>query len=278
MDRNLVFSFELFGKELSVYWYGIMIAVGILCCFSILMIYFKYAKFETKFADFCFYTVIASIGCGFLFAALFQAFYNYLDNPAGGFKIGSGLTFIGGLIGGVGFYLVIYAFFRTKFTDRLPKLLPILGPCVTVAHGFGRIGCFIAGCCYGKPTNCDYGCYFDTAEKVHPTQLYEAIFLLLLCSVLTFIAFKYRENPNGIAFNEYNVAIYLIAYGTFRFINEFFRGDDRGKLFGAIPPSQFWAIVMVLLGVGYIFAIKHRLFDKFGRFLDIRKNNRNIKK
>ena len=50
------------------------------------------------------------------------------------------------------------------------------------------------------------------------------------------------------------------------------------KLFGAIPPSQFWAIVMVLLGVGYIFAIKHRLFDKFGRFLDIRKNNRNIKK
>lgn len=120
--------------------------------------------------------------------------------------------------------------------------------------------------------------YIEIAEKVHPTQLYEAVFLLILCSVLTFIAFKYKENPNGIAFNEYNVAIYLIAYGTFRFINEFFRGDDRGKLFGAIPPSQFWAVVMVLLGVLYIFAIKHRLFDKFGRWLDIRKNNKSIKK
>ncbi|MBR2024767.1 MAG: prolipoprotein diacylglyceryl transferase [Clostridia bacterium] len=278
MDRNLVFSFELFGKTLSVYWYGVMIAIGILCCFSLFLIYAKCTKFEEKFTDFCFYTIIASIACGFGSAALFQAFYNFLDNPSAGFRFSGGLTFIGGLIGGVGFYLIIYAIFRTKFNDRLPKLLPILGPCVTIAHGFGRIGCFIAGCCYGKPTNCDYGCYFDTSVKVHPTQLYEAIFLLILCGVLTFIAFKYTENPKGIAFNEYNVAIYLIAYGTFRFINEFFRGDSRGKLFGAIPPSQFWAIVMVLLGVGYIFAIKYRLFDKFGRFLDIRKNNKNIKK
>ena len=130
MDRNLVFSFELFGKELSVYWYGVMIAIGILCCFSIMLIYAKYAKFEEKFTDFCFYTVIASIACGFGSAALFQAFYNFLDNPQAGFKFSGGLTFIGGLIGGVGFYLVIYAIFRTKFNDRLPKLLPILGPCV----------------------------------------------------------------------------------------------------------------------------------------------------
>ena len=278
MDRNLVFSFELFGKELSVYWYGVMIAIGILCCFSLFLIYAKYTKFEERFTDFCFYTIICSIACGFGSAALFQAFYNYLANPSAGFRFSGGLTFIGGLIGGVGFYLIIYSIFRTKFNDRLPKLLPILGPCVTVAHGFGRIGCFIAGCCYGKPTNCDYGCYFDTAVKVHPTQIYEASFLLILCAVLTFIAFKYTEKKNGVAFNEYNVAIYLIAYGTFRFINEFFRGDSRGKLFGAIPPSQFWAVVMVLLGIGYIFAIKNRLFDKFGTYLDRKKHNKELKK
>jgi len=277
MDRNLIVSFKLFGMELSIYWYGLMIALGIVGCFTLMMLYFKYAKFEAKFADFCFYLVIASIACGFLFAALFQAFYNYLDNPEAGFRLGSGLTFIGGLIGGVGFYLIIYAFFRTKFNDRLPKLLPILGPCVTIAHGFGRIGCFIAGCCYGIPTNSSYGCYFNTNVRVHPTQLYEAIFLLILCSVLTFIAFKYKDNSKGTAFNEYNVAIYLIAYGTFRFINEFFRGDDRGKLLGVIPPSQFWAFIMIILGIGYIFAIKYRLFDKFGRFLDIRAHNKKRK-
>ncbi len=261
MDRNLVFSFTLFGKELSVYWYGVMIAIGILCCFVTMLLYFKYKNFEEKFADFCFYTVIASIVCGFGSAALFQAIYNYIDNPEAGFRIGGGLTFIGGLIGGVGFYLIIYAIFRTRFKDRLPKLLPILGPCVTVAHGFGRIGCFIAGCCYGKPTGSDYGCYFDTAEKVHPTQLYEAVFLLILCVILTYLAFKCEY--------KYNVTIYLISYGVFRFINEFFRGDDRGKFLGGVlSPSQFWSIVMVILGVGYIFAIRYELFDKLGKWLD----------
>ena len=51
MDRNLVFSFELFGKELSVYWYGVMIAIGILCCFSLFLIYAKYTKFEERLVE-----------------------------------------------------------------------------------------------------------------------------------------------------------------------------------------------------------------------------------
>ena len=269
MDRNLIVKFEIFGKELGIYWYGVMIALGILACFVVLFLFAKYKKVDEKFTDFCFYNAIFAIAAGLGGAALLQAIYNYIQNPEAGFNFGEGLTFIGGLIGGVGFFLIVYFIVRRKFNDTLLKVMPIVGSCVTVAHGFGRIGCFIAGCCYGKPTCSDYGCYFDTLERVHPTQLYEAIFLFVLFAVLTFLAFKYEF--------QYNMGIYLIAYGIFRFINEFFRGDDRGQFVKGVSPSQFWSIIMVLLGIGYILAIKFDLFGKCARALDIAKHNRDIK-
>ena len=269
MDRNLIVKFEIFGKELGIYWYGVMIALGILACFVVLFLFAKYKKVDEKFTDFCFYNAIFAIAAGLGGAALLQAIYNYIQNPEAGFNFGEGLTFIGGLIGGVGFFLIVYFIVRRKFNDTLLKVMPIVGSCVTVAHGFGRIGCFIAGCCYGKPTCSDYGCYFDTLEKVHPTQLYEAIFLFVLFAVLTFLAFKYEF--------QYNMGIYLIAYGIFRFVNEFFRGDDRGQFVKGVSPSQFWSIIMVLLGIGYIIAIKFDLFGKCARALDIAKHNRDIK-
>ena len=269
MDRNLIVKFEIFGKELGIYWYGVMIALGILACFVVLFLFAKYKKVDEKFTDFCFYNAIFAIAAGLGGAALLQAIYNYIQNPEAGFNFGEGLTFIGGLIGGVGFFLIVYFIVRRKFNDTLLKVMPIVGSCITVAHGFGRIGCFIAGCCYGKPTCSDYGCYFDTLEKVHPTQLYEAIFLFVLFAVLTFLAFKYEF--------QYNMGIYLIAYGIFRFVNEFFRGDDRGQFVKGVSPSQFWSIIMVLLGIGYILAIKFDLFGKCARALDIAKHNRDIK-
>lgn len=269
MDRNLIVKFEIFGKELGIYWYGVMIALGILACFVVLFLFAKYKKVDEKFTDFCFYNAIFAIAAGLGGAALLQAIYNYIQNPEAGFNFGEGLTFIGGLIGGVGFFLIVYFIVRRKFNDTLLKVMPIVGSCVTVAHGFGRIGCFIAGCCYGKPTCSDYGCYFDTLERVHPTQLYEAIFLFVLFAVLTFLAFKYEF--------QYNMGIYLIAYGIFRFVNEFFRGDDRGQFVKGVSPSQFWSIIMVLLGIGYILAIKFDLFGKCARALDIAKHNRDIK-
>lgn len=269
MDRNLIVEFELFGKTLGIYWYGVMIATGILACFVVLFLFAKFKRVDEKFTDFCFYNALFAIVAGLCGAALLQATYNYIQNPEAGFNFGDGLTFIGGLIGGVGFFLIIYFIVRRKFKDTLLKMMPIVPCCVTVAHGFGRIGCFIAGCCYGIPTGSNYGCYFDTVEKVHPTQLYEAIFLFTLCAVLTFLAFKLEY--------QYNMGIYLIAYGIFRFVNEFFRGDDRGQFVSGVSPSQFWTILMVVLGVGYILAIKYDLFGKCARFLDVKKHNKELK-
>ena len=269
LERNLIVEFELFGKTFAIYWYGVMIAVGILACFATLFLFAKVKKVDTKFTDFCFYNAIFAIAMGLGGAALLQAIYNYIQNPSAGFNLSGGLTFIGGLIGGVAFFLIVYSIVWRKFNDTLLKIMPIVASCITVAHGFGRIGCFIAGCCYGKPTGSNFGCYFDTAQKVHPTQLYETAFLFITFAILTFIAFKYT--------GKYNMGAYLIAYGIWRFVIEFVRGDDRGEFVKGISPSQFWAIIMVLLGVAYILAIKFDLFGKFARFLDIAKHNRSIK-
>ena len=75
-----------------------------------------------------------------------------------------------------------------------------------------------------------------------PTQLYEALFLFILFGLFTFLLFKFGFRRN--------LELYLILYGIFRFVIEFFRADERGQLVGSISPSQFWSILMVVLGVG----------------------------
>ncbi len=236
------------------YMYGLMIAVGILACFGLLFWYGKKKKMEARFIDFVFYAAIAAIVIGFGTAALFQATYNYIDNPEAGFNLGGGITFIGGLIGGAGTFLILYFIFRKRFTTRLVDFISFAPCCILVAHAFGRIGCFFAGCCYGKPTDSFLGVQFPgMAYKVHPTQLYEAVFLFALLATCLFLVLKKNF--------KHNLSVYLIAYGIFRFCIEFLRDDKRGELTGGISPSQFWSIAMVVLGVGVYFLLE-RAFKK----------------
>ena len=97
--------------------YGLMIGLGILACFGILYLYGKKKNVEENFMDFVFYNTIIAIGLGFFSAALFQATYNYIENPEAGFDLGGGITFIGGLIGGVISFLVGYAIFRKRYKE-----------------------------------------------------------------------------------------------------------------------------------------------------------------
>ncbi len=227
--------------------YGLMIAVGILACFGVLFHYGKKKKVESKFIDFIFYVAIAAIVLGFGSAALFQAVYDYIENPAAGFKFG-GITFLGGLIGGAATFLVLYFIFRKKYKTRLIDVLSFLPCCILVAHAFGRVGCFFAGCCYGKPTDCFLGIRFPgMSQKVHPTQLYEALFLFALFAVNYLLVWK-KDFKHG-------MSLYLIAYGVFRFCLEFLRDDHRGSLVAGLTPSQFWSIGMVVLGVALVFIL-----------------------
>lgn len=232
------------------YLYGLMIAVGILACFGVIFWYGKKKKIEEKFIDFIFYNAIFAIAFGFLSAALFQATYNYIQNPEDGFDLGGGITFIGGLIGGVVSFLAVYFIFRKRYKTRLYEVLSMIPCAILIAHAFGRVGCFFAGCCYGKPTDSFLGVQFpDLDVPVHPTQLYEAAFLFLLFAVCFYLVMKKDF--------KHNMSVYLIAYGIFRFCIEFLRDDARGKFIGPISPSQFWSVLMVVAGVGVYFLMKY---------------------
>ena len=256
--------FHIFGQ--GVYLYGICVAVGVIACFAFLMVTMKIKKFNETSSDAVVLIGILGTGLGFFSGMLFQATYNYIDDPSGGFDITSGMTFIGGLIGGVVVFLGVWNLYmfvirpRTKIkwlnaemNATLTDALPFIPIGIVIAHAFGRLGCFFGGCCYGKAAEWGLPCAAYTNRNVIPTQLFEMAFLFILAAVMAFLYFRYRFN--------YNFSVYLIAYGIWRFGIEYLRDDDRGEFIGNITPSQFWSILMVILGIGYIFA-QYYLFSK----------------
>ena len=233
------------------YMYGLMIAIGILAALGLLFYFGKKKGIEEKFIDFVFYNGIVSIALGFFSATLFQSVYNYLANPEGGFHFG-GMTFIGGAIGGILCFLIIYAILKKRYKTSLLRVQSFAPCAILIAHGFGRLGCLFAGCCHGAETDAWYGIYMHTSAfgyaKVVPTQLFEALFLFALFAVCFYLVMKKDF--------KYNFTVYLICYGIWRFIIEFFRADNRGSFVEGVSPSQFWSIVMVVAGVACFFVLR----------------------
>ena len=133
---------------------------------------------------------------------------------------------------------------------KLPflKYFDLLMPSVALAQGFGRIGCFLAGCCYGKETENAIGIVFhDSAYAPNgvsllPTQLISSGLNFLHCLLLIWLT-KKKKGDGQIA------GLYLVLYSVGRFILEFFRGDlIRGSV-GELSTSQFIAIFVCLAGV-----------------------------
>ena len=260
MYPDRLFEIVINGKPYGPNLYGTMIAIGLLCAFGVLYLYGSKIKISVKLIDFIFYNGIFSVALGFGSAMLFQAFYNYMDNPDISYldhlKNG-GMTFIGGLIGGTAVFLIVYLIARRFMKERLIDALSLVPCAILVAHGFGRLGCFFAGCCYGKPTDSFLGIQFPGhAEKVHPTMLYEAAFLFIMFGICSYLLIKKKF--------KHNMSLYLVTYGVFRFLIEYVRGDERGEIIPGIPvsPSQFWSIFMVILGVGLFFILEKLIFAK----------------
>ncbi len=263
--------------DVSVYAYGVCMAAGIVLCFVFLLWAFSFKNFNEESTDKMLLIGLVATGIGILFAMLFQSVYNYIAEPEKGFGFGN-MTFYGGLIGGVASYLGFYNLYvyviapraksrilQNNMNASLTDAVPFIPIGICIAHSFGRLGCFFAGCCYGKPTDswiglpCAHG-YNDIlgmrmdGVDVIPVQLLESIFLLVLAGVMALLYFKFRFNCN--------FGVYCTAYGVWRFVIEFFRVDERGGFIPGLTPSQFWCIVMVLLGIGYFFLYKYVLKNK----------------
>lgn len=167
----------------------------------------------------------------------------------------SGFVFYGGLIGGA-LGVIVYC---KQFRLRVSPLMNVVAPAIPLFHAFGRLGCFLAGCCYGVEYHGPLAVQFPHSSEVNhladvtrfPVQLIESLLNLCLFAVI-FLYVKRGKPKTGQA-----LGMYLIAYPVIRFILEFFRGDSIRGLFFGLSTSQWISLMLLPIGL-YLFFRKDK--------------------
>lgn len=246
--KNMAIDLFSIGR-FTVHGYGLMIGIG----FMLAVLLASYiAKSEELSADHVSSIAIWVLIIGFLGGKLLFVIVNFkhfLSSPLS--VLGSeGFVVYGGIITGV---LTIFAYCKIKKIATL-DYFDIIATCVPIAQGFGRIGCFLAGCCYGRETDAWYGvifpegCLAPAGVKLVPTQLIMAAGDFLIFAILFYLN-KKRSERGCIA------GYYLSLYSIGRFIIEFARNDDRGNV-GGLSTSQFIALWTFVAGVAIVVFVK----------------------
>lgn len=244
---------DLFG--IDNFSYALMIAIGVATSIFWLIYYFKRRGYSRNAIIDLVAITLLTVAIGIVGAILFQNVYDLIKDPQN-YKFNFSMTFYGGLIVGTIAFIALF-FLIVRKRDNVPfQEVAIVAPiCITSAHAFGRIGCFLAGCCYGKHTDSCIGADFPNLGRRIPTQLIESIFLFILTIVLFFLIFK-------IGF-KYTLHTYLASYSIFRFIIEFFRGDDgRGATLLGMYPSQLVCIFIWIIFVPTLLILRKYAFNK----------------
>ena len=195
--------------------------------------------------DLCFYSIIAAlIGARFFQVLLEWSFY--WAHPLDIVKVwDGGLAFQGGLVLGI----ITVVFYMWRHSLPVWKTLDVLALVMPLGQSIGRIGCFMAGCCYGRPTDLPWGVTFTDPQslgpvgvKIHPTQLYESLLILGVFAVLYHLRTRKR-------FEGQLLGLYFLLAGLVRFGVEFFRGDPRGAdILVGMPSTQVIALSMAVVG------------------------------
>ncbi|MCP4652228.1 MAG: prolipoprotein diacylglyceryl transferase [Candidatus Omnitrophica bacterium] len=208
----------------TIYTYGFCVFLGVLAGYAIASKEAKRVGIKyDDFSDIFFWSLIFSfLGARLLY--ILVEFKDFLTNPLNMIFARAGFVFFGGVVGGL---TTIYLLTRRKNINFL-KYSDIIILGVPLGHAFGRIGCFFYGCCYGK------------LEAVFPIQLISACGLFVI--FVTFWILRRRKKFDGAL-----VFAYLITYGLFRFIIEFFRQDPRGYV-EFLSTSQIFSIFSIIAG------------------------------
>lgn len=232
--------------SLTVHGYGFMIGIGFIL--AMLLAEYRAKKLGLREESVIDITIIAGLS-GFLGAKLLYViveFDAFVKNPKA--VLGSaGFVVYGGIIAGVLCCMLYCKIKKLNFLEYFDLVMPE----IALAQGFGRIGCFLAGCCYGKETSAWYGvtfpadCLAPAGVSLIPTQLFSAagdfIFAIILF-ILQRTLYKKKKKTSGIV-----TAVYLMLYAVGRFLIEFLRNDPRGAV-GVLSTSQFIAIFMFAAG------------------------------
>lgn len=245
---------ELFSiGPVTIYGYGLMIAIGI---FAAYLSTEYLAKKKGLDANPVFNILIVGVVSGILGAKLLY-YLTVLDqiiaNPKMLLNFGDGFVVYGGIIAGIG----VSAIYCHKKELPFLRYLDCAAPSIALAQGFGRIGCFLAGCCYGVKMDSPISITFTHSDfapnnvPLFPSQLVSSAFDFLNFALLC-VLLKRNDKPGRIG------AFYLIFYSIGRFIIEFFRGDlERGSV-GSLSTSQFISIFVMIAGIAMVVLLNRK--------------------
>ena len=264
------------GGHFRIASYGVMIVCGFLTCLYLMRGRARRMGLNpTAMFDAAVFALMGGIVGARVFFVLHH-WSEYAERPLDIIRLDlGGLTFYGGLIGGATGLLL------TVWTRRLPLLrtLDVGASLVSLGHAFGRVGCFLNGCCFGEVTDSwtgvrfprilndageiigsipyrahmDRGLLTAAAERslsVHPTQLYEVCYELAFFFILSY-ALTRRRREGDVAW------LYAALYGCGRFVNEFFRAD-HARLAGVGGLTSFQVMSLGLAVAGVVMLIRSR--------------------
>jgi len=237
--------------SLSIWWYGIMVALAIL----VLILWMAWQI--RRGAEFSYETVFTAaligIPSGIIFAKLIHVIdkWGYYSQHPAQIASGAGLTIYGAILGA---FLGIWVYSRVS-RFRFGYFIDLLAPGIILAQAIGRVGCTLNGCCYGLPTSLPWGVIYTHPNShaplgvaVHPTQIYEIIFCLVVFGVLLML--RGRLKPEGSLFG-----VYISLYAAWRIGVGFLR-DGSPFLFG-LHEAQVISIAILLITIP-LMAVKTR--------------------
>ena len=232
--------------KFTLHGYSVMIAVGFILSMALCVLK---AKKEHKNDDVITDLGLISVIGGFLggkIMYLLVDFKTLISNPKAvlGFpQIFGGFVVYGGIIAGFFGFMIYCKIKKINTFEYLDFMIPF----IAIVQGFGRIGCFLAGCCYGAPTNSPLGVIFPAGSlapagiKLWPTQLFSSAGDFLIAGILLLVSMKNKKHGNI-------TVLYAILYGVGRFLVEFLRSDERGAI-GVFSTSQFIALIIVPIAI-----------------------------
>ena len=243
---------------ITIYTYGVLIATAF---FLGLALAARQARVEgedpQKIMDLSFYILISAIvGSRLLYIVV--EYKEYISNPLRIFKVWEGgLVFYGGFI----IAMAVVIIYIKKNEMSLWKVGDILAPSVAIGQGVGRLGCFFAGCCYGRETDVPWAVIFKNPNTLapmdvhlHPTQLYDSANGFIIFAILLILR-KFKKFDGQLFWT------YTLLYAVGRFIVEIFRGDERGFVTASLSTSQFIAIPLFAVSIVMLIKLKRRKIE-----------------